>query len=1076
MVATLHWFLPLICPMKIHLLAGFLLLAPSLPAAVPLSGSSSFTDNFNLFPATLVQEWVDNTTRPHWYLHRSNAAAPVPVSLLINDNNAATVWTSGIYSLGATNNTDRALGSAPTGTLGEISFILTAQNTSTLPVQITGINYTVEKWKENTTAGITERIAFSWQKALDESNLISNFSGSWTASPALDTTIPHSGTAGAINNPGLAFANAQPPNPPIILEPGEIVGLRWLNANESGSDAYLGLDDVRITWTTIDGAINAVPGNVLRDTKSTPDPADDTLSFTLPVSGVGSVSPGGWVLNNPLPAGWSGPASGSYGDEAVYANIPVNAPTVSLTLRDSASATITRTVTVNTPPIPAVLTPTNIPMEVRFATAAPSSTNFSRSYTDGLTDLGWTSSAPVNPFNGVSTRPGGGDPNQYFRIRNARLNRFQTEAIDIRNVAGFDVSMQLATYTTSASGFEDLPANAPVFGTSDRLQVVVEASVDGVTWTNATPSLVSSGQTGVAQFEEFKIGATGTGYTADNITPSTLPDIIPFVTRSLRFTRGAANFVRLAVLGGNDSDTENTLFDNIRFAAIPPAITAALSNVVRNNQGDDNAANDTFTFSLAVDNDDTGRPLGWISNLPGFNGLYGPTPVAFPTYPVAEGSRTILFTDAADAAITLSYTVPIPTGILTASAPAVVRQEGATPDPADDTWSFTTTITAVNGGTGFTNSLTTASLNFGTAITFGPWPVADGPRTVLFTDRSDIAWSVSLTVNPPIRPVLATLSTGGPEIMIYQSPGPAITGWTPGVSAGIYNQVNGGGTVPHVLRSDVLDLSSVQGDVRFLADFAATESSAGTNFESNDIFKIELDLTTPSGTTRVNLVDATYDTGDGAASTQVNGSPNGVLNGFTGLANVDTGLTAVQDYDNNLERDEFNLLINSLRSPAAGSLNSLFRFTRLIPDEVTGVRIIVTGLNNSAAESFSLSGMRFFLEASDPTDNDGDGATNGQEATAGTDPDNPSDVLRLAPMAAIPGSDPPAFLSRFASKNGRFYRLYRSPDLQTWTAEGIPYAGDGGEFEVNITLPSGTLRSYYRLMVSPMNNFPAVTP
>jgi hypothetical protein len=1062
--------------MKIHPLLGFLLLAPSLQAAVPLTGSSTFTENFNLLPATLVQEWIDNTTRPHWYLHRSNAAAPFPVSLLINDNNAATAWSAGIYSLGATNSTDRALGSAPTGTLGEISFILTAQNTSALPIQITGINYTVEKWRENSTAGIAERIAFSWQKAPDESSLTSNFTGTWTASPTLDTAIPHSGTAGAINNPGLAFSIAQSPNPPIILEPGEVAGLRWLNANEIGSDAYLGIDDVRITWVTIDGAINSVPGNIVRDTKSTANPADDTFSFTLPVSGVGTVSPGGWILTSPLPAGWTGPASGSYGDEAVYSNIPVNAATVTLTLRDSATASITRTITVATPPVPAVLTPTSVPMEVRFAAATPGSNSFTRSYTDGLTDLSWTSNAPVNAFNGVSSRPGGGDPNQYFRIRNARLNRFQTEAVDISNVAGFDVSMQLATYTTSASGFEDLPANAPVFGTSDRLQVVVEASVDGVTWTNATPSLVSSGQTALSQFDEFKIGPTGTGYTADNITPSTLPDIIPFVTRSLRFTRGTANFVRLSVLGGNDSDTENTLFDNIRFGAIPPAITAALSNVIRNNQGDDNAANDTFTFSIAVNNDDMGRPLGWTSTVPDYSGAYSTTPIPFPVYPVSEGTRTILFTDAANPSVTLSFNVPVPTGVLTASAPAVVRLEGATPDPADDTWTFTTTVSAVNGGTGFTNSLTADSLDYSTAITLGPWPVSDGPRTVLFRDRSDAAWTTSLTVNPPIRPVLATYSTGGPAGVLYQSAGPAITGWTPGASQGILNQVNGGGTVPHVLRSDLLDLSSVNGAVRFLADFAAIESSAGTNFEANDTFKIELDLASPSGTTLVNLIDAAFDTGDGAASTQANGPPNGILNGFTGLADTAAGLTAVQDYDNNVDRDEFNLPVNSVRATAAGSFTSLFRFSRLIPDDVTAARIIVTGLNNSASESFILSNMRFFLETSDPTDNDGDGATNGQEITAGTDPDNPHDVLRLAPLGAIPGSDPPAFLSRFASKNGRFYRLYRSADLQTWTTEGMTYEGDGGEFEVSITLPSGAPRNYYRLMVSPVNNFPPTTP
>lgn len=1054
---------------------GLLCLVPVLRAAVPLPGSGTVIESFNALPSTTGTAWTDNVTLLNWYLHRSNPSAPTPIPLLINDNVAATAWSAGLYSLGGSAGTDRALGGAPTGTFGEISHVVILQNTSALPVQLTGIAYTVEKWRENSTAGITERIDFSYQKSISEASLAASLATGWTEVDNLDVVVPHSGAAGAMQNPGLTFSTNQPPALAVVLEPGEFIALRWLNSNEIGSDAYLGIDDVAVSYATVNGAITATPQDIVRDTKQTTALEDDTFSFKLPVAGLGAVSLDGWLLTAPLPAAWTGPSSGSYGDIATYSGIPVSTASVSLTLRDSANAGISRTVIIATPPVPANLTPSSGPMEVRFASPLLGSTSFARKFNEGLTDLGWTSNAPVNAFNGVRTRPGDGDPNQFFRIRNAKLNRFETEPVNIEAVAGFDVSLQLAAYTTTASGFEDGPASAPTFAASDRLQVVVEASADGLNWTVASPSLVSSTQTGVSQFTDFRIADPGTGYTADNIVPGSLPAVIPFpATRSLRFTRGTAALVRLVIVGGNDSDSENTLFDNIRFAAIPPVIAAALSNVVRNNLGDDDATNDTFSFSIAVTNADPGRTLGWTCDVPGISGLYSANPVAFPTYPVSGGARQITFTDVADPSFTLAYAVPLPAGVLMPGVPLAVRNEGATSSPADDTWSFSVVVTTVNGGTGFFNSLTAASANYGTSVSLGPFPVSAGAQPVTFTDRSNPAWTTTANFSPPIRPILATVSTGGPPGVVYSTVSPAITGWAEGAGQGVLVQTNGGGTVPHVMRSEAVDLSDVNGAVRFRADFTATEDSAGTNFEANDTFRIQLELTSPAGTTTVNLLTAAQDTGNGAASGTANGPPNGVLNGFTGVAA--TGVTAVQDYDANRERDEFNLPVNGVRATAADSFASPFRFATLIPDEVTTARLVVTGLNNSPTETFTVSGMSFVVEGSG-VDSDGDGVSNADEQTAGTNPNDPADALRLGGFAIVPASNPLTVQSSFSSKSGRFYRLYRSPDLQNWTSDGPTLTGDGSTMDV-FAQPGSPAppRLYFRLMVRQSDDFPATTP
>lgn len=1062
--------------MKSLTFLGALALVPALQAAIPLTGSGTVTQNFNTLPTTAGTEWNDNTTLPNWWLHRSNAAAPFPIPLLVNDNVAATAFAAGIYSFGPTGGADRAFGTVPTGTLGEISQVVVLQNTSALPIQITNIAFAIEKWRENNTAGITERIDFSYQKNTEEFAITSVLGQGWTDLNNYDVVVPHSGTASAIHNPGLNYPVNQAPVDAIVVDPGQYAAFRWLNPNESGSDAYLGLDDVVISYVSLDGAIAAPPRQVVRDSKGTASLTDDTLSFTITPVGTGTVSPAGWVLDAPLPAGWTGPASGAYGADATFSNIPVTGPTVTLTIRDAATAATTRTITVITPPVPADLTPAGGPIEWRFTAPAPNSTSHARAWTDGLTDLGWTSNAPSNGFNGVATRPGGGDPNQYFRLRNFKLNRFVTEPVNISAVAVFDASLQLATYTTSASGFEDGPANAVTFAGSDRFQVIVELSSDGgATWVSAGPSIVSSGQTAVSQFAEFKIADPGTGYTADAVVPSTLPAVIPFaVTRSQRYPTNGAGLARLAVLGGNDSDTENSLFDNIKFSTVPSKITAAVTTTIRENQGDDNPANDTFSFTIAVTNDDLGRPQGWTSSESGVSGSYGTFGASFPFYPVSGGPRTITFTDVQDPSVTLNFTVPVPIGVLSATAPVITRNEGAGPGPADDTWTFTTTVSAVNGGTGFTNTLNAGSTDYNSPVTFGPWPVSEGAKSVTFRDRSDSTWTTALTVTPPIRPQLATLVRTSGAVPVYQDPALLVTGWTEPGAPGTLVQVNGGGTTAHVLTSDPVDLSGIAENVLFQADFTAADSSAGTNFEVSDTFVMELELTRPGGTERINLLTSDQDTGDGAPSTGPNGPPNGVLNGFSGVAV--TGVTAVQDYDANRERDEFNLPAGATRAAGADSFTSRFRFSAVIPDDVISARVIVSGLNNSATESFTVSGMTFVPASLDTNDTDGDGMNNKDEIIAGTDPANGSDVLRLEAFAPVTGSSPAAFQGSFPSKPGRFYKAYRSADLQAWTADGASVAGDGSVRAVTVTPPPAGVRMFYRLMVNTVDFFPASTP
>jgi hypothetical protein len=92
-------------------------------------------------------------------------------------------------------------------------------------------------------------------------------------------------------------------------------------------------------------------------------------------------------------------------------------------------------------------------------------------------------------------------------------------------------------------------------------------------------------------------------------------------------------------------------------------------------------------------------------------------------------------------------------------------------------------------------------------------------------------------------------------------------------------------------------------------------------------------------------------------------------------------------------------------------------------------------------------------------DSDGDGIGDADEVIMGTNPANPSDVLRLWFHSGNPAQ------LEFPSKVGRFYRLYTSGDLRTWTDSGIAtIAGDGGPklFAASTAVPG---RQFYRLQV-----------
>ncbi len=102
--------------------------------------------------------------------------------------------------------------------------------------------------------------------------------------------------------------------------------------------------------------------------------------------------------------------------------------------------------------------------------------------------------------------------------------------------------------------------------------------------------------------------------------------------------------------------------------------------------------------------------------------------------------------------------------------------------------------------------------------------------------------------------------------------------------------------------------------------------------------------------------------------------------------------------------------------------------------------------------------------SADAADPDGDGWSNLQEYVAGTGPNDPASVLKIAQLQISDGN----FIVSFLSVLGRTYRVERSYTLEagSWGTLQDGIAGTGGTILVTDSDPSESPRRFYRLVVT----------
>ncbi len=230
-------------------------------AQVSLSaGNLTYTQNFN----GLATSGTANADLPLGFLLQESGGGGRDNEQYAADAGSST--TGDTYSYGSAGNSDRALGGLASGTLQSVFGVVFSNNTGTAITSLT-ITYTGEQWRVgggSPPAG-PQRLTFSYVVGASPT-----LSSTGTPVDALDFISPISGVAASALDGNLA-ANRTTLTQTITfatpVEAGQQILLRWTDANDTGNDHGLAIDDLTVTASTAGGV--ALPTVTLTATDAT---------------------------------------------------------------------------------------------------------------------------------------------------------------------------------------------------------------------------------------------------------------------------------------------------------------------------------------------------------------------------------------------------------------------------------------------------------------------------------------------------------------------------------------------------------------------------------------------------------------------------------------------------------------------------------------------------------------------------------------------------------------------------------------------------------------------------------------
>ncbi|MGE9271280.1 MAG: PEP-CTERM sorting domain-containing protein [Verrucomicrobiales bacterium] len=239
---------------------GLLCIAENANAASYTTVGAEYLETFNsgLPSSASTPAWVDNSIIDGWYAYQTGTSS-APSNYRITSTGSSSL--ADLYQFRpSASSTDGSLGTRPETATGNmmLGLLLTNDTGATLTEFILG--YTGEQWYESSTVQNNQYVV-SYQIG-DIANLAS---GSWTDIDDLTFNTPHDGTGSSGQSlDGTLSANQEVLSPvtvtDIVWEDGDSLWIRWFDANSTGTDHGLAIDDVSFTAVPEPAAIGSLFG------------------------------------------------------------------------------------------------------------------------------------------------------------------------------------------------------------------------------------------------------------------------------------------------------------------------------------------------------------------------------------------------------------------------------------------------------------------------------------------------------------------------------------------------------------------------------------------------------------------------------------------------------------------------------------------------------------------------------------------------------------------------------------------------------------------------------------------------
>lgn len=242
--------------------------------------NNTYTQNFDGMGAT-------GTSLPtHWSAIRASGTGTSGADLSpIADNGSAN--SGGVYNVGATNSTERALGSLGSGSTVPAFGISFINNADEAISEIT-ISADVEQWRSGSSSTVNESLVFEYSL-----NATSLNSGDWVPVTILNVNEIQTTSISAVNIDGDDATNKSTISAKINLTTtpwnnATKIYLRWTDANDAGSDGLLAIDNFELKATI--SSLSTPNFNEIEGLSVYPNPAKEIININSATNGKKSVT------------------------------------------------------------------------------------------------------------------------------------------------------------------------------------------------------------------------------------------------------------------------------------------------------------------------------------------------------------------------------------------------------------------------------------------------------------------------------------------------------------------------------------------------------------------------------------------------------------------------------------------------------------------------------------------------------------------------------------------------------------------------------------------------------------------